>query len=1551
MKLQLQIDVIQTGKGLAITTSGVNQLAAAVNGATPALRSAGVVANTAFAGAVPGVASLGSAITGVVGRVFALVGAYRALHVLTTAIKEGVEFNSMLQQQAIGIQALYATFTKMSDARGRDLDTLQRYTAASGIAVEMQQKLRVAALSTTLQYSQLAEVMSMSMPYILQKLPQNVIGNADKMVDLIAKFSHGAKIFSGGTMDTGEMARNLQKALQGNANARIAKFAYALESDLGNTPGEIQKRVIELQKEGKFYDYLIGRLKAFGQAGKDAVNTYEGALSNLKDAWQQALGEGTMSATTGLTADILRLRDAIVTVDEKGRATFNENFIQAIHGVAAAILTVVTAAEKTIEAFTKSGGLIDTLKAFREQNAREIGQPGDDIADSIYRGAKAASFAPAKALNYATKFRVNDFWGWNPSVSMNGSSLGDDAAGLWSSWVSHQMRQSGPAPKGFFAGIPVTDPNSRSHLSRQYPGSIGPAIDERGRNVFDARGVTIRPGKDMAEEELTKHQNNERKQMEEQKSALSAMLLIRQDETKQVDLQTAKLVLQNSMSQQDRDIAKARLNLGDLELNQKTEELLLQHKMTAMRQVDADKTIAINAEEKHHQQELNRIDKERRDNAQRDKPFQLPESAFRAQEDEEAKRNRKELAAIDTKAGGARLEALEKERVLRKDILVQNSRDYDDLMADYLEVYKANTDARLAYDNRFIEAEKEMYGDLAKSMSDSMRQGLTDVFSGRGPKNALHGFVDSVGSMMAGMLTKEVQPFFDRWSNMAQGKEYYDPASKTLKFPSAKQQQRAQYEMAGVQTAAALYGIYQAGQAGASKQSNAISGVVSGAAAGAIAGPWGLVIGGLVGGVVGFLSGKDKAKFTVSVSGGKIGITGSGEATAADVSASLAAINSQIAASSAAVTGLFDAFPIAIAQNLQRLGASAIFKDGQLGTLSPFTSQTTLGKLFDFDPILKSLRSKFHGMQGGLTGDALKQFINVEVPKLYLEAFTPIIQGGLTALGVAESKIASLFASDSRTLDPTAFFKFITDYVTGFVAMRDSIEFLSKSGAQKTGIAADLASPLIGDQLAKANEQIAYLGKGFADLTNEDQVARLGQINAAIAQRYQLELSALKEIADTKKAVKKSYEDTTRGFAMDQATPSQQLAILEARRNAITGSSNRFGRDPGELAGAKTPAEVRAIADEYANLTTQIYNFAKNLRDQFQAVMDQFAALDTRKQADLDALMSPTDRLRKINERTATLSSGFAGASPEEQLTRSQELIRLATEYYDIQHQALADLATAADNVHRSIVDQIKGIAFDQARDNPQQQIDMLLADQRSLYDQLKTATTAAEINDIVSRVQSNASQLYELQGKTPEAAQRTTDMLRAIDAASKARIAELRATWTQADDEMKTRISGVITAVGSTSTALSDMMTKATTDLVNFGAAIQTKLDTFVDAMMTSDAALLLTLQPVFDALSHASDDVANGLVGANDGLLIFTGRLRDASDVLGRFGGTPMVPVVSGPPSSSMSNLLQFTPKLDINISGDMTPFIKMIRAVFSEEMDARQAQQSRFASRGRL
>lgn len=995
---------------------------------------------------------------------------------------------------------------------------------------------------------------------------------------------------------------------------------------------------------------------------------------------------------------------------------------------------------------------------------------------------------------------------------------------------------------------------------------------------------------------------------------VQGLVLVQKDENNALDTQLTKAREQGQLNAVDLALANQKAVFGGMALDQQAQSLLRQHDAIALQQVANDTEHAMWDERKKEQKEEDDLRKQRaaiiKNAGTIDPVTGLPTDPASVA----AMSALEQLAAEQAQGDAIRLATIQQQGAEAMLAAAQKNRDY-----------QVQTMAILL----------KGYADVANLMNTAVGDLVTGILSGN-ISGAFKSLAGDIQRQIAGTIDDAIKNLITKLQKMAQGTAQWDPNAPApggvgppgaMVTPTSGQQQTAQTAMATVQGAMALYSIYS-GAAGMSKGGAALSGALSGGITGAEIGSQiypgigtavGAVIGAVVGAVAGYLgAGSGKASYTVTISNGQIQMTGGGSAHQSDVDAAIGKINQEIQTGSTAVHGLFDAFPIAIGQSLNMKDLASVFN--QVGS-----------RWFD--------------------ATTLATFMQQDIPAMMLKAYTPAIQGGLAALGVTQAKIASLF-SGQATADPTAFFKFITDYVTAFVAMQKTIAFLGESTAEKFGTAATTANPLPIDQLNAANENIAYLGQGIDKLTNTDQVARVQQINAALAARYQIEITAINDIINALKAVKTSYESAVTAMRMSGETASQQIADLQAQADlvAATFSNTPAGASttPAELAAlgaAATPAEVTAVANSYQQLETAIFNAAKSLRDSLQSVLDSFTALNKTKAADIVAALDPSAQLTALSTQAAGIANAFGGMSPEDQITNGQTLLQLATQYYNVQKQALLDLGNAATSIHESIQRQIFGIQYDQLKNDPQAQIEMLMGQQRTLLTSLGTATTAAEIDAIIAQIQGNVTTIAGLEGNTPQAAIDAINALNAANAAAAAQLATLTTQATANDAAITAAINAVTGSITTTVSSLNDMMTTATANLIAFGVLVQQRLDGFMTDLQTSDAALLATLTPIFTALGDVSVSTTTDLVGVGVGLNNFKNGLDDATAALRRFSqGSPTFSTSSFT-TPTITNVIQFSPNLDIKVSGSMAPLVDVIGAVFDQKMQTFQTQQSRF------
>jgi len=195
---------------------------------------------------------------------------------LESLVKAGVEFNKSIEQTRIGIAAVLAAQTKLIDSTGRELESREKIIAAQKIATKIQQDLLVANLKTAATYQQLVLMFQQALPHALRE------GfNIKQIEEFVTAMSQAATAMG---IPLNMMAEEMRSMLKGTITMKNTLIAVALGMD---------KNVIKsLQGSGKkLFDYLMTYLRAFQASSDDIMKSWEGMLTNMKQAFSMTMGD------------------------------------------------------------------------------------------------------------------------------------------------------------------------------------------------------------------------------------------------------------------------------------------------------------------------------------------------------------------------------------------------------------------------------------------------------------------------------------------------------------------------------------------------------------------------------------------------------------------------------------------------------------------------------------------------------------------------------------------------------------------------------------------------------------------------------------------------------------------------------------------------------------------------------------------------------------------------------------------------------------------------------------------------------------------------------------------------------------------------------------------------------------------------------------------------------------------------------------------------------------------------------------------------------------
>lgn len=272
-------------------------------------------------------------------RLFGILAAFAAARALgnlfSTAIREGIEFNAVMERSRLGIAGILAAAGEIRDRFGNTTDAATRLSIALGIASDQIEKLKTDALATTATFEDLVESFQTGLAPGLQ---------AGFDVDQIRIFTRQISLAASAIgLEQRQLAEEIRSILTGTINPRNTRIATAL--------GISNEDIRNAKEAGTLFEFLQKRFEAFDVAGKQAAQTLPGLFERLKDAVQQVLGAGFKDLSNDLKGLMTTVIDLIVQVDETtGKIQLNPEIVRIVDLMAEGLRTVVEEAQRIGEA-------------------------------------------------------------------------------------------------------------------------------------------------------------------------------------------------------------------------------------------------------------------------------------------------------------------------------------------------------------------------------------------------------------------------------------------------------------------------------------------------------------------------------------------------------------------------------------------------------------------------------------------------------------------------------------------------------------------------------------------------------------------------------------------------------------------------------------------------------------------------------------------------------------------------------------------------------------------------------------------------------------------------------------------------------------------------------------------------------------------------------------------------------------------------------------------------------------------------------------------------
>lgn len=218
---------------------------------------------------------------------------------LEDILKAGLEFDSFMEMNRLALGAMQLTFGQYVDATGNAVDQTQQWSNALGQATETQQLLVKQSLSSAVSIQDLAKTFQMMYGAMLA-------GGAKTQQEMVT--------FAGVTAD--------MAAVMGTSYERAARQMTLALLGVTRTTGQLGAMLRSMgidnatlkswRDQGIIVEELTARLHAFVEMQPQLQTTWIGITTNMKTAWQQLTGALSGDVFTQLKSDMNDLLHSVM---------------------------------------------------------------------------------------------------------------------------------------------------------------------------------------------------------------------------------------------------------------------------------------------------------------------------------------------------------------------------------------------------------------------------------------------------------------------------------------------------------------------------------------------------------------------------------------------------------------------------------------------------------------------------------------------------------------------------------------------------------------------------------------------------------------------------------------------------------------------------------------------------------------------------------------------------------------------------------------------------------------------------------------------------------------------------------------------------------------------------------------------------------------------------------------------------------------------------------------------------------------------------------------
>ncbi|WP_456382185.1 hypothetical protein [Persephonella sp.] len=280
-------------------------------------------------------------------------------------IDAGLQFNRTMEQTKVGMAAILTSVAEIRDEFGNAVEGAEKFSGALEIAKKLQEQLRIEAVRSTAEYTQLVGILQgILAPALASGLNQNQI------VQMTVLMANAVKTLG---LDLNQAVQESRDLLMGTID---------MNSQLARSLGITNEMVKKWKEQGTLFENITQKLRGFQLAQGELENTFDVLVSNVKETFDILAGQALKPIFDQLKKDLKGVYDSLFTINEEGIRVVKPELLQEIREFGQELLQIYNVVKVVVS------GVFKFLWSLRELTFEIAGTVVGGIIGKLIRGFK-----------------------------------------------------------------------------------------------------------------------------------------------------------------------------------------------------------------------------------------------------------------------------------------------------------------------------------------------------------------------------------------------------------------------------------------------------------------------------------------------------------------------------------------------------------------------------------------------------------------------------------------------------------------------------------------------------------------------------------------------------------------------------------------------------------------------------------------------------------------------------------------------------------------------------------------------------------------------------------------------------------------------------------------------------------------------------------------------------------------------------------------------------------------------------------------------------------